>query len=222
MIRIENLCKIFHEGQPNEIYALIDINLEIKTGEFIIFKGPNGSGKSTLLSLIAAISKPSSGEVVVAEQHVSKLPDHFAAMYRREKIGFIFQKYHLIPMLSVLENILVPLMPSSEPYSDLLIKAEKVMERFAIDHKRNVAVKHLSGGEQQRVAIARAMINEPAILLADEPTANLDAALSDAFIETLNDIYRHGTTVLVATHDPVFYSLGFLSREIEMHEGRII
>jgi len=217
MIELKNITKTY-----KDISALHDINLHIKKGELVILKGASGGGKSTILSLIAAISKPTSGEVIVDDKRVSKLPDDFASMYRREKLGFIFQKYNLIPTLSVKENILLPLLPSNPSEDRATIMLEEVMKKFNISHKADMIVKNLSGGEQQRVAIARAMINNPKIIIADEPTANLDEKLSQEFITILKELKMMGKTIIVATHDPLFFNLDFTDNIIEMKNGKII
>ncbi len=222
MIKIKNITKQYILNKNNTVTALNDINLEFKEGELIVIKGASGSGKSTLLSLIAALSKPTSGEVIVDGKQISKLPDNFASIYRRDNIGFIFQKYNLIPTLSVEENIVLPLVPLNPHAKSLSDKLEVVMEMFHITHKKDVVVKNLSGGEQQRVAIARANVNNPKIIIADEPTANLDEKLSLHFIEILRELKALGKTIVVATHDPLFFDLDFVDREIEMHNGNLI
>ena len=222
MIKIKNITKKYTLNKHNTVTALNDINLEFKEGELIVLKGASGSGKSTLLSLIAALSKPTSGEIVVDSKQISKLPDNFSSIYRRDNIGFIFQKYNLIPTLSVEENIILPLVPLNPHAESLSKKLEMVMEMFHISHKKDVIVKNLSGGEQQRVAIARANVNNPKIIIADEPTANLDEKLSLHFIEILRELKALGKTILIATHDPLFFGLDFVDKEIEMHNGNLV
>jgi putative ABC transport system ATP-binding protein len=222
MIELTNITKIYEINKNNKVIALDNIDLSIKEGELIVLKGASGSGKSTILSLIAALNKPTSGEVLVDGKKISKLSDDFASLYRRNNIGFIFQKYNLIPTLSVKENILLPLIPQN-PYADEVeIKLQNVMKRFKIEHKENDIVKNLSGGEQQRVAIARSSINEPKIILADEPTANLDENLSLHFIEILKELKSTNKTIVVATHDPLFFDLDFVDRVVEMKKAKIL
>ena len=222
MIEIKNIVKKFNENQANEVVALEGINLNIKQGELTILKGASGSGKSTLLSLIAALSKPTQGEVIVDGQRISKLPDNFSALFRRKHIGFIFQKFNLIPTLNVYENIITPLLPSESKQEEINQKAFNVMENFSISHKKDIKVVNLSGGEQQRVAICRALINSPEIILADEPTANLDAFLTENFLDFIKHMRDENKTIIVATHDPVFFDLDFADREVEMRNGQII
>ena len=221
MIELKNITKIYDLNKNDQVVALKDINLSINEGELIILKGSSGSGKSTILSLIAALSKPTSGEVIVDDKKISKLPDNFASIYRRDNIGFIFQKYNLITDISVKENILLPLIPLNPDANKLDEKLNLVMEKFKISHKKETLVKNLSGGEQQRVAIARANVNNPKIIIADEPTANLDEKLSLHFIEILKELKAAGKTIVVATHDPLFFDLDFVDREIQVSNGTI-
>ena len=221
MIELKNITKIYDLNKNDQVVALKDINLFVNEGELIILKGSSGSGKSTILSLIAALNKPTSGEVIVDNKKISKLPDNFASVYRRDNIGFIFQKYNLIADISVKENILLPLIPLNPDANELDEKLNLVMEKFQISHKKESLVKTLSGGEQQRVAIARANVNNPKIIIADEPTANLDEKLSLHFIDILRELKSAGKTIIVATHDPLFFNLDFVDREIQVSNGTI-
>ncbi len=221
IIKVEGVSKYYNLGTPKEVAALGDVTLQIAKGSLVLLMGPSGSGKSTLLSLIAALTRPTSGRVVVDGQIISKLPDRFAADYRREKIGFIFQKFNLLEDLSVFENVIVPLIPTATSLGRIEKMAKNVMERFFIAHKRDMMVRKLSGGEQQRCAIARALINDPPIILADEPTANLDSALSEQFMQILGELKREGKTIVVATHDPRFAQLSIVDRIYEVREGHV-
>lgn len=218
MIKMKNISKIYEDN----IVALRDINLEFKEGELIILKGVSGSGKSTILSLIAGLCKPTKGEVIVDNKNISKLPDHFCASYRRDNIGIIFQKYNLISSLSVRDNILLPLYPINLSRKEMQEKLKKVLPLFSIEHKQDVIVKNLSGGEQQRVAIARANINSPKIILADEPTANLDEKLSLEFIKILKELKSKNRTIIVATHDPLFFNLDFVDKIVNIEHGVLV
>lgn len=222
MIKLKDVIKEYKVNDAETITALKEINLDIKEGELVVLRGASGSGKSTVLSLIAALSKPTSGDVEVDGDKISKLADNFASEYRRHNIGFVFQKYNLVPNLSVKENIVLPLVPMNLTQKEIDEKLGRVLEMFHIEHKAEQLVKNLSGGEQQRVAIARANINNPKIILADEPTANLDEKLSLHFIEMLQELKAEGKTIVVATHDPLFFGLSFADREIELHHGSII
>lgn len=222
MIEIKNLTKIFELNKNNKTIAVNNINLKINDNELIVLKGASGSGKSTILSCLAGLTKPTTGEVIIDEDRVSKLPDNFASIFRREKIGFIFQKYNLIPTLSVKENILVPLIPENLPSKEVSEVLDSVMKKFKIEHKKNELVKNLSGGEQQRVAIARSQVNNPKYIIADEPTANLDKELSLHFIDILKELKDDGKTIIVASHDPLFFDLDFTNKVIEVSNGEII
>ncbi|MBL6969997.1 MAG: ABC transporter ATP-binding protein [Campylobacterales bacterium] len=222
MIELKNITKIYEANKHNKVTALDNINLKFNEGELIVLKGSSGSGKSTILSLIAALSKPTSGEVIVDDKRISKLPDNFASLYRREHIGFIFQKYNLIPTLSVKENILLPLIPNNPDENECDFKLKTVLDKFNISHKKDSIVKNLSGGEQQRVAISRALINDPKIIIADEPTANLDEKLSLDFCDILKNLKTQNKTIIVATHDPIFFDLEFVDKIIEIKNGTII
>lgn len=222
MIELKNITKIYEANKNNIVTALNNINLTIKEGELVVIKGASGSGKSTILSLIAAISKPTSGEVIVGTNRVSKLPDNFASDFRRDNIGFVFQKYNLIPTLSAKDNIILPLVPLNLHVKEIEDKLERVLKMFHIEHRASGLIRNLSGGEQQRVAIARANVNNPKIILADEPTANLDEKLSLHFIEMLKELKRDGKTIIVATHDPLFFDLDIVDRVVEIHQGVLV
>jgi len=222
MIQLKNITKVFKTTKTDTITALNNINLTFNTGELIILKGASGSGKSTILSLLAGLSKPTTGEVLIDKKRISKLPDDFATAFRQKHIGFIFQKYNLIENLSVAENIMLPLYPLNLDSKELEAKANEVMKKFQIEHKKDIDISSLSGGEQQRTAIARAHINDPKIILADEPTANLDAKLSQSFVEILKELKAKNKTIIVATHDPIFFDLEFVDKIIEIQNGEII
>ncbi len=206
----------------DNIVAVKDINLKIDSGELVLLKGVSGSGKSTILSLIAGINRPTEGEVIVDNRRVSKLQDRFASLYRRESIGFIFQRYNLIPNLTVRDNIITPLIPINLMEDEVNRRLDRVLKQFNIVEKRDIVVKNLSGGEQQRVAIARALINNPKIIIADEPTANLDKALSLSFIDIVKSLKDRQKTIIIATHDPIFFNLNIIDRVVEIENGKIL
>jgi putative ABC transport system ATP-binding protein len=221
MIEFQKVSKTFMVNQE-EIKGLENISFQIPKGSLVVLKGSSGSGKSTVLSLLAALSRPTSGEVIVMDKKISKLHDNFSSIFRRENIGFIFQKYNLIPNLSVEQNILVPLIPNNPDLKKFDQKINELLNLFGIENKKNVQVQNLSGGEQQRVAIARSLINDPQIIIADEPTANLDERLSLEFIEILKELKSQDRTIIVATHDPLFFDLDVVDRTIELKNGRLI
>jgi len=221
MIYLQNVYKTFGKGET-AVHALKNISLHVKEGECVVLKGSSGSGKSTILSLMAGLSKPTTGDVIVNKKAVSKLLDHFSAQFRRRSIGFIFQKFHLLSNLSVRENIIIPLIPENLSPEEIATRAEDVMQTLSLTPKASMATRLLSGGEQQRVAIARAMIHKPKIIIADEPTANLDASLSQAFIEAIRTLKQDGKTIVIATHDPLFFTLDYVDRIIEVKNGEIL
>lgn len=221
MIEIKNLNKLFYENSKKEFYALKDINLEIKTSSFVVLKGVSGSGKSTLLSLIATMDKPTSGEIIIDNESVAKLPDLHSSNFRAKKIGFIFQSYNLFNELSVKDNISIPLIPLGYSQKQIDEKVLKSLEIANISHKKEELVLNLSGGEKQRCAIARALVNDSNIILCDEPTANLDYDNSIRFIETLKELKKLNKTIIVATHDPIFDNLDFVDKIINIKNGII-
>ena len=222
MIKISNLYKTFNEGKPNEFCALKNVNLGIGAGETLILKGISGSGKSTLLSIIGALSKPSSGEVLVGGKNISKLPDAAASNFRNSQIGFIFQAFNLLEALSVKQNIIAPLTLLNLSGRELDARAQNAMEIANIAHKKDQIASKLSGGEKQRCAIARALVTDAPIILADEPTANLDRQNSLAFIEILKRFKELKKTVVVATHDALFDELSFVDRYENIAGGEIV
>ncbi|MCG3672818.1 ABC transporter ATP-binding protein [Aliarcobacter butzleri] len=221
MIKIKNLNKIFYENTNKEFYALKDINLNIKKSSCVVLKGVSGSGKSTLLSLIATLQKPTSGEIVVENESIAKLPDFHASNFRARKIGFIFQSFNLFNELSVKDNISLPLIPLGFSQKQIDEKVINTLKLANILHKKDELVSNLSGGEKQRCAIARALVNDCEIILCDEPTANLDYENSKNFIEILKELKELKKTIIIATHDPIFDNLDFVDFEILIKNGQI-
>lgn len=221
MIKIENLNKIFNENTKREFHALKNINLEIKNSSCVILKGISGSGKSTLLSIIGTLLKPTSGSIIVQNENIAKLPDLHASNFRAKKLGFIFQSYNLFDTLSVKDNVSIALIPlgfNQKQIDEMVLKA---LELANIQHKKDELVYNLSGGEKQRCAIARAIVNNPEIILCDEPTANLDYDNSLIFIESLKLMKSLNKTIVVATHDPIFDNLDFIDKVIHIKNGTI-
>jgi len=221
MIEFKNICKNYLHNKE-QISALKDVSFFVDRGELVLLKGISGSGKSTIISLLCSLSKPSFGDIIVNCEHISKLPDDFASAYRNNTIGLIFQKFNLFEDLSVLENMLLPLFPKNLEYNKILEKANQLLKKFYLEDKKNINVKKLSGGEQQRVAIMRALISDAPIIIADEPTANLDKKLSLEFIEMLYELKNMGKTIIIATHDPLFFDLDLVDKTIELSNGEIL
>lgn len=211
MIDLRGVSKTFNEGKSSEFIALRDISFSVKEGETFFLKGISGSGKSTLLALIAGLYKPTNGSIYVAGTDITKLSIKFASKFRRENLGIIFQNFNLIPTLNVLDNVLLPTLPDK---SGSIKRARELLEKFHLIDKEKALSKSLSGGEQQRVAIIRALINEPKIILADEPTANLDAKLSQKLLEYFKDM--SGKTIIISTHDPFLLQSGIADASYEL------
>ena len=221
MIKTENVTKYFNRGNPDEVLAVNDVSIEVKEGDFAVFKGPSGSGKTTLLSLIGCMSRPTSGRVIVEDRDVSRLPERFMTEVRRNTFGFIFQQFHLIKGISVCDNVMLPLYPVGIKPSKLRESAALILDNLGMSGRIDFPVQRLSGGEQQRTAIARALINNPDIILADEPTAHLDTHLSEEFLTIMRNLQQQGKTVVIATHDPLVYDKDYVSLIIEMRDGRV-
>jgi putative ABC transport system ATP-binding protein len=221
IIKTDNVTKVYNPGLPDEIKAVNDISIEIKRGEVVVLKGPSGSGKTSLLSLLGCMARPTEGRISVNGKDVAKLPERFLTGIRQRTFGFIFQQLNLIKDISVIENVMLPLYPTDTKFAAIRKRAESILEKLDILKKRNFKVKMLSGGEQQRTAIARALINEPEIILADEPTAHLDTKLSEDLIDILSALQKDGKTIVIATHDPRVYEREFVNRLIKMRDGTI-
>ncbi|MFX1311674.1 MAG: ABC transporter ATP-binding protein [Promethearchaeota archaeon] len=220
IIEVVNLTKKYKVGDTI-IHALDRINLKINRGEFVSIMGPSGSGKTTLLNMIGALDNPSSGEVFINGINIAKMNDNQRTNLRLRNIGFIFQFYNLIPVLSALENVELPLVFAKESKKIRQKKAKRFLEVVGLSNRLNHLPNELSGGEQQRVAIARSLCNEPAILIADEPTGELDTKMGRAVINLLRDLNREmNQTILMVTHDPDVGELA--ERYLRMKDGRII
>ena len=222
MIEISELKKAFNQGKPNEFWAIKGVSLSIEPKKITCLKGSSGSGKTTLLSMIGCLSRPTSGRIQLGDQILSGLPERFLTDIRRHTFGFIFQKFNLIQGLTVIENIMLPSYPLGLKHSELKRSALKLLEQFNITSKANNPVEWLSGGEAQRVAICRALINNPKILIADEPTANLDTKLSQEFMGLLDDLRNSGKTILITSHDPIVFDSHVVDSVIEMCDGLIV
>lgn len=222
LVDLEAVTKIYNQGQSNQVIALKSVRLAVAQGEMVCVQGPSGSGKTTLLSIIGCIFSPTSGGATIGGKKISRLPDHFLTRYRRELIGFVFQNYNMIDYLTVLENITLPLVPLGISPRVREKKGDLLLEKFGISHRKKFAVNQLSGGELQRAAIARALINDPPIIVADEPTAHLDNILSLEVVDMLAALKEEGRTVIVSSHDPVVSGHPGMDRIIEVRDGLIM
>lgn len=222
MIRLDTVRKVYNGGKPNEFVALDGINLHIDDYKATALKGPSGSGKTTLLSILGCMAKPTSGRISLKEREMSSLPERFLTEIRRETFGVIFQQFNLIKGISPLENVMIPAYPKGEKFALLQKRAMDLLDMLNLADKAHSKVEWLSGGEAQRTAIARALINNPAIIIADEPTAHLDTRLSLEFMEIMRRLKKEEKTILIASHDPIVYESDVIDRIVEMRDGRII
>ena len=219
VIRLEAIQRLFQVGDQR-VHALNDINLSIRAGEYVSVMGPSGSGKSTLLNVIALLDQPNSGRYRLNGRDVTELSDRELAKVRRENIGFVFQFFHLIPRLSAAENIEMPLVLAEVPPAQRRRLVAEAIQAFGLVDRARHRPDQLSGGQRQRVAIARATIMQPSVLLADEPTGNLDRASGVEIIDLLEALNDTGVTLIIVTHDPALG--GRAGRRLEMIDGRII
>jgi putative ABC transport system ATP-binding protein len=219
MIRCKNLTKIYRAG-GTETVALDNISFEIKTGEFVSIIGPSGSGKSTLMHILGILDTPDSGEYFLDGQEVSKLNDNQLSDLRRKKIGFVFQSFNLLPRSTVLGNVMLPLLYSKISQKERIARAKECLKYAGMDeNKLKNLSNQLSGGQMQRVAIARALINNPSVILADEPTGNLDTKTSYIVMEALRKLNKNGRTVILITHETDIAD--YANRIIHIRDGKI-
>ena len=222
MIELDDIHKAFNQGQPNEYWALSGINLTVAARQVTALSGPSGSGKTTLLTLLGCLARPTRGRVRLRDEDVSGLPERFLTEIRRRTFGFVFQQFNLVRGLSALDNVMLPAYPLGLPYGQLREKAENQLAGLDLGHRRDARVEWLSGGEQQRVAIARALINDPEVIIADEPTANLDTALSLQFLDILSRLIDEGRTVVLTSHDPLVVESSVVNRVVRLRDGRLV
>jgi putative ABC transport system ATP-binding protein len=219
LIRLENVTKVFYTEEL-ETHALSGINLEIKTGEFVSIAGPSGCGKSTLLSILGLLDSPTEGSHWLDGKMVANLSLSERARTRNRQIGFIFQAFNLIGDLTVYENAELPLTYQGMPAKEHKRRVQEALERVGMAHRMKHYPSQLSGGQQQRVAVARALVGHPYILLADEPTGNLDSKNGEAVMELLRELHREGATICMVTHDPRYAD--FADRTVHLFDGRIV
>jgi putative ABC transport system ATP-binding protein len=219
LIELKDIQKTYRIGD-SEYPVLKGIDLNIESGEFIALMGPSGSGKSTLLNIVGCLDRPTSGHFNLLGQDVSRTSDDELARLRREDLGFIFQTFNLIGRISVLKNVEVPMMLHGLPRVERKARALKLLEGMSIAHRADFSPPNISGGERQRVAIARALANDPKIIIADEPTGNLDLKNSDEVMKILTNLNRDGRTIIMVTHNPEITEN--CSRVIRLRDGRIL
>ena len=218
-ISAEKISKTYTAGHE-QVHALAQLTLSIEQGEFAAIIGPSGSGKSTLLSTLGGLQHPTGGRLTVDEIDVYSLGSEKRADFRKEYIGFVFQSFQLIPYLTVLENVQLPLATTSLRRSEQKTMALNILEKVGLEAKANRLSDELSGGEQQRAAVARALINQPPIILADEPTGNLDTTTGEEVMKLLQALHNEGHTVVIVTHNPE--NLRFVTRCIKVQDGHVV
>jgi putative ABC transport system ATP-binding protein len=222
VIELRDVTKVFNAGQPNEFAAVRGVSLAIDGRGATALTGPSGSGKTTLLSLIGCMARPTAGRIAIQGEVISSLPERFLTEIRRRTFGFIFQQFNLIRGLTARENVMLPAYPTGVPLRQIRGDADRLLDRLGLAPKAEVKVEWLSGGEAQRVAIARALINNPSVVVADEPTAHLDTALSQDFMEIMRGLQDEGRTLIFASHDPLVYESDLIGRVVRMRDGRVL
>src|SRR3990172_4184752 len=219
LIRVEDLRQHFPMGEQ-VVRALDGISLSVEEGEFFGISGPSGSGKSTLMYLLGGLDHPTEGRIWVGDQEITRLDEDQLAEFRRKKIGFVFQMFNLIPSMTALENVEFPLLFSDSTPAERRRRAIELLERVGLGERLNHRPTELSGGQQQRVAIARALVRDPAIVLADEPTGNLDSQSGGDVLNLLSALNREGRTIVIVSHDPQVVAKA--GRRLHLHDGRIV
>ena len=219
LIQLNGVTKVFYTDEV-ETHALSGIHLEINHGEYLAIAGPSGCGKTTLLSILGLLDTPTEGEYLLNDKQVANLSFSERARIRNREIGFIFQAFNLIGDLTVFENVELPLTYRGVPASERKQRVQESLERVGMSHRQKHYPSQLSGGQQQRVAVARAVVGKPSILLADEPTGNLDSRNSEAVMELLDELHRDGATIAMVTHDPRFAR--YAKRTVHLFDGKIV
>ena len=221
MIELMDVRKVFNMGKPNEFVAIHGTSLSVAFNQVTVLRGPSGSGKTTLLSIIGCMARPTSGRIKLDDREITSLPERFLTEIRRKTFGFIFQQFNLIKGVTALENAMLPAYPLGERHASLKKRAMHLFDLFNVSSKADSRIEWLSGGEAQRVTIARALMNNPSIIIADEPTAHLDTKLSVEFMEIVGRLKADRKTVLIASHDPTVFESPVVDRVINVRDGGI-
>jgi putative ABC transport system ATP-binding protein len=221
MIELREIQKVFNEGTTYALTAVDGVSLSLEARKVTVLRGPSGSGKTSLLSLIGCMARPTSGRIHLEGREITSLPERFLTEIRRQTFGFIFQQFHLIKGITALENVMLPAYPLGGDPVALRKRARELLDLFGIGARAESRSEWLSGGEAQRTAIARALINDPAVIIADEPTAHLDTKLSREFMEIVSRFRDQQKTIIIASHDPLVYDSPAVDRVVNMRDGRI-
>jgi len=221
MIELRDIRKVFNAGKSHALTAVDGVSLVLDARAITVLQGPSGSGKTTLLSLIGCMARPTEGRILLEDREITSLPERFLTDVRRTTFGFIFQQFNLVKGISALENVMLPAYPLGERYASLRDRARALLDLFGILPREASKAEWLSGGEAQRTAIARALINDPKIIIADEPTAHLDTKLSKEFMDIVGRLKAEQKTVIIASHDPLVYGSSVVDRVISMRDGKI-
>jgi len=220
MIELCAVTKTYNAGRPNEVIALKATDLTISDKALTVFAGPSGSGKTTLITITGCLARPTSGRVILNGEVVSGLPQRFLTEVRRRTFGFVFQRFNLVRGISALENVMLPAYPIGIPHARLKARAMELLSSFGMAHRAHFNVEVLSGGEVQRVAIARALVNDPEVVIADEPTASLDGERVEHFLAIAAELKAQGKTVIVTSHDPRVTNAAIVDRVVMLADGR--
>lgn len=221
LIEAREVRRVFHQGRPDEHVAVDGVSLAVARGAVTVLRGPSGSGKTSLLALLGGMARPTSGRIFLDGRELTSLPERFLTEVRRETYGFVFQQFHLVRGLSALDNVLLPACPLGLPRAELVEKGTRLLERFGVGHRARARADWLSGGEAQRVAIARALVNDPRVVIADEPTAHLDRRLAVEFLDVVTALKAEGRTVLMASHDPLVCEAAVVDGTVRLRDGRL-
>lgn len=219
IIELKNVHKYYQMGE-NIVRALINIDVKILKGDFVIIIGPSGSGKSTMMNMVGALDLATEGSIFLEDEDIEKLEESELAQIRGKKIGFVFQTFNLIPTLTAMENISLPMLFQKISKEERIKKTEKILKEINLDHRKDHLPKELSGGERQRVAIGRALANDPEVILADEPTGNLDSKTGRKILEIFKELNKKGKTIILVTHDLSLKKYG--NKILEIKDGRIV
>jgi len=220
MIDVKSLSKVFFQ-HGEEIPILADLEMTVSRGECVIIDGPSGCGKTTLLNIMGCLARPTRGEVIIDRRRTSHLPEHFLCELRRSRIGFIFQQFNLLPGFTALENAALPLAPLGIGSKERRRRAEPLLDFLGLEDRKDFQVTDLSGGEQQRVAIARALMNNPEIILADEPLSNVDALTAERIIGVFRDLLEKGKTMILTDHSPLLARSLPITNAYRLERGRL-